>query len=99
MVLTRDEVHSLLSQLQGTPWLVGNLLYGSGLRLMEALRLRVKDLVLEHGELIVRDGKGGKDRVAMVPDALDVPLRAHLGQQPARPARSRSRGTQSPREV
>lgn len=79
VVLTRDEVHSLLSQLQGTPWLVGNLLYGSGLRLMEALRLRVKDLVLERGELIVRDGKGGKDRVTMVPDALDVPLRAHLG--------------------
>ena len=79
VVLTRDEVRSLLSQLQGTPWLVGNLLYGSGLRLMEALRLRVKDLVLERGELIVRDGKGGKDRVTMVPDALAVPLRAHLG--------------------
>jgi integron integrase len=78
VVLTRDEVRSLLSQLEGTPWLVANLLYGSGMRLMEALRLRVKDLALERGELIVRDGKGGKDRVTMVPSALDVPLRAHL---------------------
>jgi len=78
LVLSRDEVRALLSQLQGTSWLVANLLYGSGLRLMEALRLRVKDLALERCELIVRDGKGGKDRVTMVPDALDVPLRAHL---------------------
>ena len=79
VVLTREEVRSLLSQLEGTPWLVANLLYGSGLRLMEALRLRVKDLALERGELIVRDGKGGKDRVTMVPAALDAPLRTHLG--------------------
>ena len=78
VVLTREEVRSLLSQLEGTPWLVASLLYGSGLRLMEALRLRVKDLALERGELIVRDGKGGKDRVTMVPAALDAPLRAHL---------------------
>jgi integron integrase len=79
VVLTREDVRSLLSQLEGTPWLVASLLYGSGLRLMEALRLRVKDLALERGELIVRDGKGGNDRVTMVPSALHVPLRAHLG--------------------
>jgi integron integrase len=78
VVLIREEVRALLAQLDGTTWLVANLLYGSGLRLMEALRLRVKDLVLERGELIVRDGKGGKDRVTMVPAALDVPLRAQL---------------------
>jgi integron integrase len=78
VVLTREEVRSLLSQLQGTPWVVASLLYGSGLRLMEALRIRVKDLALERGELIVRDGKGGKDRVTMVPTALETPLRAHL---------------------
>jgi integron integrase len=78
VVLTRDEVRSLLSQLQSTSWLVANLLYGSGLRLTEALRLRVKDLALERGELIVRDGKGGKDRVTVVPAALGIPLRAHL---------------------
>jgi len=78
VVLTRDEVRSLLARLEGASWLIANLLYGSGLRLMEALRLRVKDLALERGELVVRDGKGGKDRVTMVPAALDVPLRAHL---------------------
>ena len=80
VVLTREEVRSLLSQLQGAPWLVASLLYGSGLRLMEALRIRVKDLALDRGELIVRDGKGGKDRVTMVPTALDTSLRAHLAQ-------------------
>jgi integrase len=62
VVLSRAEVRAVLAQLDGTHWLIGNLLYGSGLRLMEALRLRVKDLVLERSELIVRDGKGGKDR-------------------------------------
>ena len=78
VVLTREEVRSLLSQLNGAPWLVANLLYGSGLRLMEALRLRIKDLALERGELIVREAKGFKDRVTMLPASLDVPLRAHL---------------------
>jgi integron integrase len=79
VVLDRTEVHALLSQLRGTPWLVANLLYGSGLRLTEGLRLRVKDLALERGELIVREGKGGKDRVTMLPGALDTQVRAHLG--------------------
>ena len=78
VVLSRAEVRSLLSQLQGAPWLVANLLCGSGLRLMEALRLRVKDLALERGELIVREAKGGKDRVTVLPAVLDPPLRGHL---------------------
>jgi integron integrase len=78
VVLTRAEVAALLVQLQGTPWLVASLLYGSGLRLMEVLRLRVKDLALERGELIVREAKGGKDRVTMLPGALDLAVRAHL---------------------
>jgi integron integrase len=78
VVLSRAEARSLLSQLQGAPWLVANLLYGSGLRLMEALRLRVKDLALERGELIVREAKGGKDRVTVLPAVLDTPLRGHL---------------------
>ena len=78
VVLTRDEVRALLSQLQGTPWLVASLLYGSGLRLMEAMRLRVKDLAIERGEVIVREGKGGKDRVTMLPAALENSVRAHL---------------------
>src|SRR5205807_4495213 len=53
---------ALLAQLQGAPWLVASLLYGSGLRLMEALRLRIKDIELERGELVVREAKGCKDR-------------------------------------
>lgn len=78
VVLTRADVRALLAQLEGTTWLVANLLYGSGLRLMEGLRLRVKDLALERGELIVREAKGGKDRVTMLPAVLDTPVRAHL---------------------
>ena len=78
VVLTAAEVRSVLAQLDGAPWLFANLLYGSGLRLMEALRLRVKDLVIERGELIVRDAKGGKDRVTVLPASILDPLRVHL---------------------
>ena len=78
VVLTVAEVHSVLAQLDGSAWLFASLLYGSGLRLMEALRLRVKDLVIERGELIVRDAKGGKDRVTVLPASIVDPLRAHL---------------------
>jgi integron integrase len=78
VVLSRVEVRALLAQLHGTPWLVAGLLYGSGLRLLEAMRLRVKDLALERGEVIVRAGKGGKDRVTMLPAALGNSLSAHL---------------------
>ena len=67
VVLTVAEVRLVLAQLDGAAWLFANLLYGSGLRLMEALRLRIKDLVIERGELIVRDAKGGKDRVTVLP--------------------------------
>jgi len=68
----------VLAQLDGSAWLFASLLYGSGLRLMEALRLRVNDLVIERGELIVRDAKGGKDRVTVLPASIVDPLRAHL---------------------
>jgi integron integrase len=78
VVLSAEEVRSVLAQLDGTSWLIGNLLYGSGLRLMEAHRLRVKDLMLERGEVMVRDAKGGKDRVTVLPVALIAPLREHL---------------------
>jgi integrase len=74
VVLTRAQVRALLSHLEGTHWLVANLLYGSGLRLLEALRLRVKDLLMGRHELVVRDGKGGKDRMTVVPDAIAGPL-------------------------
>jgi integron integrase len=78
VVLTRAEVNAVLAHLSGHQWLIANLLYGSGLRLAECLRLRVKDLDLERKELIVRDGKGGKDRITVLPITLVPPLRAHL---------------------
>ena len=78
VVLTREEVSALLAQLNGTPRLIAGLLYGGGLRLTEALRLRVKDLALERGELIIREAKGGKDRVTTLPAALQPAVRAHL---------------------
>jgi len=92
VVLSRSEVRSLLAALEGTPWLVANLLYGSGLRLTEALRLRVKDLALERCELIVRDGKGGKDRVTVLPSTLVAPLRGHLAKLQAWYQEERWRG-------
>jgi len=79
VVLSRAEVRSVLARLEGTPLLIAQLLYGSGLRVTEALRLRVKDLVLERGELIVRDGKGAKDRVTVLSEAVLASLRVHLG--------------------
>ncbi len=68
----------MLAHLDGTCWLIASLLYGSGLRLMEAHRLRVKDLALDRGEVLVRDAKGGKDRVTVLPSTLIAPLRDHL---------------------
>ena len=78
VVLTRDEVQRVLAQLDGDLGLIASLLYGSGLRLTECLRLRIQDLDFARGELTVRDGKGGKDRVTMLPDTLAAPLRRHL---------------------
>jgi integron integrase len=78
VVLTRDEVARVLRSLQGIHRMVGLLLYGSGLRLTECLMLRVKDLDLERGELSVRRGKGGKDRVTVIPAIVRGPLLDHL---------------------
>jgi len=78
VVLTRDEVALLLGSLRGTHRLFGELLYGSGLRIMEGVRLRVKDLDLDRREILVRDGKGAKDRVTVLPGRLVRPLRCHL---------------------
>lgn len=75
VVLTRTEVQALLTRLDGSHWLMASLLYGAGLRLMECLRLRVKDVDFARKEILVRDGKGFKDRVTMLPVALRVPLR------------------------
>ena len=78
VVLRKDEVRKILGLLRGTPRLMATLLYGSGLRLMECCRLRVKDLDWGMHQLIVRSGKGGKDRYTTLPSALEGPLRAHL---------------------
>ena len=78
VVLTRAEVQAVLSRLHGTHWLISNLLYGTGMRIMECLRLRVKDIEFTRKEILIRDGKGFKDRVTMLPLALVNPLREHL---------------------
>ncbi|MGH7484326.1 MAG: integron integrase [bacterium] len=77
-VMTRQEVHSLLSRLDEDVGLVATLLYGSGMRLLEALRLRVKDVDFGLNQILVRDGKGQKDRRTMLPRSLKEPLRVHL---------------------
>lgn len=78
-VFTRDEARSLILSLDGVPRLVASLLYGSGLRLTEALRLRVKDVDFQAQVITVRDGKGFKDRTTLFPDELTNSLRRHLG--------------------
>jgi integrase len=87
VVLSRDGVARLLRQLQGTIGLMSSLMYGAGLRLMECAELRVKDVNLDRGELTVRAGKGGKDRMTMLPVALKRPLADHLARVKAQHAR------------
>jgi integron integrase len=79
VVLRRDEARDLLARLEGPAWLICAMLYGGGLRLLEALQLRVKDIDLDRREIIVRRGKGQKDRRTVLPGALVEKLRAHLG--------------------
>ncbi len=78
VVLTQEEVKSVLSHLQGDDRLFLSLLYGTGMRLAEALRLRVKDVDFSYDQILVRDGKGAKDRVTMLPASLKSELAAHL---------------------
>jgi integron integrase len=78
VVLTEAEVQAVLGELEGVWRLLGRLLYGSGLRLMEGVRLRVKDVEFSRREIVVREGKGFKDRVTMLPDSLVEPLQRHL---------------------
>jgi len=77
-VMTGEEVMAVITAMSGTFQLIAKLLYGSGLRLIECLRLRVKDIDFAQHQIIVRDGKGMKDRVTMLPDTLVEPLREHL---------------------
>jgi integron integrase len=78
VVLSRNEITAVLRNLDGIHWLAACLLYGSGLRLMECARLRVKDIDFDHRAILVREGKGAKDRVVTLPDELIVPLQRHL---------------------
>jgi site-specific recombinase XerD len=77
-VLTQNEVQAILAKLSGTRWLMVSLMYGAGLRLNECLSLRVKDVDLSGSKLIVRQGKGNKDRVTLLPQRLELALAAHL---------------------
>jgi len=78
VVLSRSEVAALLARMHGPVWIMASLMYGAGLRLQECVELRVKDLNFDRREVVVRDGKGGKDRVTMLPDALRQPLEEQL---------------------
>ena len=78
VVLSREEVRLVLGKLEGTHQLIGRFLYGTGLRVLEGLRVRVKDLDFARGQVVVRGGKGDKDRVTMLPESLREALGAHL---------------------
>jgi integron integrase len=81
VVLTRSEVREVLARIKGMYGLMANMLYGTGMRLMECVRLRVKDVDFERGEILIRDGKGGKDRVTMLPSSVVTGLQTHLEQR------------------
>jgi integron integrase len=78
VVMTREEVKAVLANLSGDKWLMASLMYGAGLRLMECLRLRVQDVDFSRNEILVRDGKGAKDRITMLPESLKAPLQENL---------------------
>ena len=80
VVMAREEVKAVLANLTGEKWLIAAIMYGAGLRLMECLRLRVQDIDFSRNEILVRDGKGAKDRITMLPEPPKVPLQDHLKQ-------------------
>jgi len=77
-VFSKNEIRKLLANLDGTYWIMAHLLYGAGLRLMECLRLHVKDIDFDMNQIAVRDGKGKKDRVTMFPEIVKLQLQQHL---------------------
>ena len=91
-VLSKEETKAVIKNMQGIYRLMAQILYGSGLRLMEVLRLRVKDLDFANHHIIVRDGKGENDRLTMFPDVLLEPLRLHLNQIKAQHEKDLSEG-------
>jgi integron integrase len=92
VVLTKQEVKAFLSALEGVPWLMASILYGAGLRLMECLRLRVKDIDCNTRQIVVREGKGDKDRMTMLPTLLTEALLTHLERVHALHQRDLDRG-------
>jgi integron integrase len=92
VVLSRAEVRDLLNHLQGEKWLMATLLYGTGLRLMECLRLRVKDVDFARNQITVREGKGNKDRLTMLPTAVKELLARHLAHVPEQHERDLANG-------
>jgi len=78
VVMTREEVKAVLANLAGDKWLMASLMYGCGMRLMECLRLRIQDIDFARNEILIRDGKGAKDRITMLPESLKTPLQDHL---------------------
>lgn len=78
IVLTRSEVAAILERLHGTTWLMASLLYGAGLRVLDCAGMRVKDIDLDRRKILVRDGKGRRDRVTLLPESLRTPLHEHL---------------------
>jgi integron integrase len=93
IVLSVSEVRAVLDELNGVYWLVASLLYGSGMRLMECLRLRVKDIDFSARQVLVRGGKGNKDRVTLLANSSVRPLQQHLSRQRERHARAVARGS------
>ena len=91
-VLSEAEVRRLLGELHGVKWLMASLLYGSGLRQMECLSLRAKDVNFAYRQILVRDAKGGKDRVTMLPEGVIRPLQEHLGRVRLLQRRDRAEG-------
>ena len=92
VVMTREEAESMLARLYGVHWLMASLMFGAGLRLLECARLRVKDIDFERNEIRVRDGKGRKDRVTMLPARAKPPLLAQLDRIRAQHERDLQRG-------
>ncbi len=78
VVFTVEEVKKVLSRMDGVNWLMAGLMYGAGLRLMETVRLRVQDVDFGYMQTLVRDGKGQKDRITMLPDSLKQPVKQHI---------------------
>ena len=92
VVMTREEIKAVLVNLAGDKWLMGSLMYGAMLRPMECLRLRVQDIDFARNEILIRDGKGAKDRITMLPESLKPPLQDHLKKVNARHERDMADG-------